>query len=292
MRVLNMNMPVAEVRGERLFIRATAPFLHPAFGRIRPRFTDATSDYYAMRLSGTRRFSQGLQFQASYTLSKTIDDGSNWTGSTDFSNSPGSARYLDLKDRGLAAFDIRNNFSANFTYDLPGGSLAGVAGKLLGGWQTSAIVSLRNGNPFTVSTGVLPANQRSGNVGDYPDVAPGNPGYTYDTRNPNRYYDPSSFVVPFRDATGGFIGNAGRDILIGPGTAKFDFVLVKETSLSERLHLQFRSEFFNLFNRANFGLPEGRIFANAAGAFTGTVGRIRNTKTTSRQVQFGLRLVF
>lgn len=119
----------------------------------------------------------------------------------------------------------------------------------------------------------------------------------YETGNPNRYFDPSSFALPpgYTNAAqlgGAFIGNAGRDILEAPGIAKFDVVLAKNTPATERVSLQFRSEFFNLRNRANFGLPSGRIFANANGAISGTVGRITNTTTSSRQIQFGLRLVF
>lgn len=287
-RVLLMNSLVSTTVNGRLFIPPTAPFISPAFGRIRPRFTDVVSTYYALRLTLTRRLSKGLQFQGSYTYSKTMDDDTNWTGSSDFGNSAGQSRYLDLKERALAPFDIRHNFASNFTYDLPGKGLTGFPGKALRGWQMSGIFSLQGGNPFQVSTGVIPAYMSAGFVGDYPDVAPGNKGYQYDTRNPRRYFNPASFVVP----TPGFIGNTGRSVLIGPGIAKFDFVLVKQTSITERVSLQFRSEFFNLFNRANFGFPNGRLFANAAGAYSGSVGTITTTATSSRQIQFGMRLVF
>src|SRR3990172_6637666 len=99
-------------------------------------------------------------------------------------------------------------------------------------------------------------------------------------RNPERYFDPSPFLVPPVNAEGAFVGNAGKSLLIGPGIGKFDFVLVKATPITERVNLQFRSEFFNLFNRANFGLPSGRLFATVAGAFSGSVGRITQTTTT------------
>lgn len=291
-RVLLMNSLVSTLVNGRIFIPSNAPFIHPAFGRIRPRFTDVVSTYYGLRLSMNRRLSKGMQFQGSYTYSKTIDDDTNWTGSSDFGNSPGQSRYLDLKERAVAPFDVRHNFNANFTYDLPGRHLTGASGKLLGGWELSGILSLQSGNPFQVSTGVLPAYMASGFVGDYPDVKPGNKGYRYNNRNPNGgangYFDPNSFTVP----TPGLVGNAGRSLLIGPGIAKFDFVLVKQTPINERINLQFRSEFFNIFNRANFGFPNGRIFANASGALAGAVGTITNTTTSSRQIQFAMRLFF
>jgi hypothetical protein len=295
-RVLIMNSLVSTNVNGRLFLPTTAPFISPAFGRIRPRFTDVVSTYYALRLTVTRRLSKGLQFQGAYTWSKTIDDDTNWTGSSDFGNSLGQSRYLDMKERALSPYDIRHNFNTSFTYDLPGQSLTGAAGKLLGGWQASGILSLQTGNPFQVSTGVLPAYMSAGFVGDYPDVAPGNKGYQYQTRNPDGfknstnfgYFNPTSFTVP----APGFIGNAGRSLLIGPGIAKFDFVLMKQTAITERLRVQFRSEFYNLFNRSNFGTPNGKIFSNANGAISGSAGAITNTSTSARQIQFGMRLVF
>jgi len=124
----------------------------------------------------------------------------------------------------------------------------------------------------------------------------------YDTRNPNGYFNPSPFVLPpgysnSAQLGGSFIGNAGRDTLQAPGIAKFDIVITKSTPITERISLQFRSEFFNLLNRANLGLPSGRIFATAGTATTppvisSTVGQINDTTTISRQIQFGLRLTF
>jgi outer membrane receptor protein involved in Fe transport len=300
LRVLSMNARLAEERDGRLFVSSAAPFRSPAFGRLRPRFSDGTSNYYAFRFTLARRFSRGLQFQVSNTLSKTTDDGSNWTGSSDWSNSPGQARYLNIKEKSLAAFDVRNVWSSSFTYDLPGSNLTGATGKILGGWEVRGILSLQAGVPFTVSTGVSPNFFRGNNgfIGDHPDVEAG-AEFRYDERNPDAYFDPSPYHLPPGYANtaalgGAFIGNAARTNMIAPGQAKFDFVLTKETPLTEHVTLQFRSEFFNLFNRANFGLPEGRIFesASASEPFFAEVGRITSTTTSSRQVQFGLRLMF
>jgi hypothetical protein len=304
-RYVMANSRIAQVRDGRLFIPNNAPFPNPGFGRMRPRFTDVTSDYHGFLLTVKRRLSAGLQFQGSYTWSKTIDDGSNWTGSSDWGNS-GGPRYQAMKDRGLSAFDVRNTFVTNFTYQLPGARVAGIPGVILRAWQVSGIVSLRGGNPFNVSTGISPSHFRNGFISDFPDSV-ADAKIQYDTRNSDRYFDPSAFRLPpgytsqeQASLGGAYVGNTGRSILIGPGSATVDLVLQKEFVVTERAKLQFRSEFFNLLNRANFALPNGRIFASATGTLPngspGTlfsdVGRITSTVGTARQIQFGLRLSF
>ncbi len=300
LRVLNMNARIAQDRADGLFVSTTAPFRSPAFGRLRPRFSDVSSNYYAFRMSVAHRYSNGLQFQGSYTYSKTTDDGSNWTGGSDWSNSPGQARYLNIKEKSLAAFDVRNVLSTNFTYDLPGQRMTGPVGKVFGGWQISGILSMQDGVPFTLTTGVRPGFIQNGFIGDFPDVAAG-AEFKYDERNADRYFDPSPFHLPrgyvAADQTalgGSYVGNVARTNLIAPGQAKLDLVLTKSTNLSEKIALQFRSEFFNILNRANYGLPNGRVFASAAAnePLFANVGRITNTTTTARQIQFGLRLQF
>jgi len=285
LRQVIVNTLVATQRDGRIFVPQNAPYTQPFWGRVRPNNSDATSDYFALRLTLTRRFSKGFQFQTAYTWSKAIDDSSSFSGS-DYANSLQTSRYLNMKDRALAAFDLRHYFSGNFSYDLPGKDLKGTAGRVLGGWQLNGVVTLRSGAPFDVRSGATPSYMTAAFIGDLPDVVLGKP-YIYDTRNPDHYFDPSSFVP----APTGFIGNAGRAILTGPGSAKVDFVVKKELAFTERLHLQFRSEFFNLFNRANFGLPTNRLF-DSRGGLRGDIGRITSTTTTSRQIQFGLRLVF
>ncbi len=290
-RVIRTDMLQAVVRDGRLFIPTNAPQLQPTFSLLRPRISDTTSDYFGMRLTVTRRLSHGLMFTGAYTWSKTIDDSSSGTGGADYRNYS-FPRYVDMKDTGPAAFDIRHNVAANFSYDLPGKHLTGPVGKVVGGWQMSGIVTLYGGVPFQITTGVAPSYMRTRGLGDFPEVAPGNKGYKYNTRNPDGgpggYFDPSSFLNPVP----GFIGNSGRNIVYGPGTATVNMVLNKETGVTERIRLQFRSEFFNLLNRANFGPPNGRIFQSAAGTIFPSVGRITTTTTSPRQIQFGMRLVF
>ena len=135
----------------------------------------------------------------------------------------------------------------------------------------------------------------SGFVGDFPDAVAG-AEIRYDTRNPDRYFDPSAFANPPNTATLGFVGNAARNNLIGPGISQFNVVLTKRINFTERVNLRFRSEFYNLFNRANFGRPNGAVFDSRT-PFTSpgvnpTVGRITDTDTTSRQIQFSLKIEF
>ncbi|MBI2822977.1 MAG: carboxypeptidase regulatory-like domain-containing protein, partial [Acidobacteria bacterium] len=111
-----------------------------------------------------------------------------------------------------------------------------------------------------------------------------------DGRDPDQYYDTDAFTIGPR----GFFGNVGRNTLIGPGILSFDFGLTKNFRLHEEASLQFKAEFFNIFNRVNFGLPGTNVFISSAGAPSPdpSAGQIVNTTTTSRQIQFALKIVF
>jgi hypothetical protein len=106
--------------------------------------------------------------------------------------------------------------------------------------------------------------------------------------SPNQYFNPNAFVLP----AAGTYGNVGRDTLIGPGIASVDFSALKNTQLSERLRLQFRAEFFNILNRANFTTPNSVLFTSATSGVSPTAGVITATATTSRQIQFGMKLIW
>jgi len=283
-RVLLTNVRDRIDANGRIGIPSTAPLIPPGFGRVRPKQSDTTSDYFGLRMSFNQRMTHGLLFRAAYTWSKALDESSSFAGSMDFSNNPGNSRYKELKDSGLSAFDVRHALTANFTYDLPFANPGGVQGALTGGWQLSGILSAQSGTPLTVSTGTLPAFMANGFVGDFADqVGP----VKYDTRNPDRYFDPSAFAPPPHTATLGIIGNSGRNNVIGPGIATLNLVLTKRTPLpGEGRSVQFRIEMHNLFNRANFAQPGASLFN------TLTPARIIETDTTSRQLQLGLKLEF
>jgi hypothetical protein len=151
----------------------------------------------------------------------------------------------------------------------------------------NSIVTLQDGFPFTPQLSYNPSNN-----GDTRNpVRPfRNPDFTGPVilGNPNQWFNPNAFLQP--PANSGFYGDLGRDTLIGPGLATWDFSALKETAIRERLSLQFRAEIFNLLNRANFNTPNLIVFTPSG--VSGTAGAITSTSTTSRQIQFGLKLLW
>ena len=247
-------------------------------GRIK---TDANSSYNSLQLGLTQRYSSGLQFQVAYTWSRLINDAE---GRWDIFGTQGLGNAQDPFDRGaergLGAPDIRHNIVTNFSYDLPfGNAMSGFGGKVIQGWRLNGILTTRTGNPVTL--GVI--GTRSGaspfSRSERPNLVPGRSTSPV-LGGPDQYYDPTAFELQ----PAGFYGNVGRNTLIGPGFASFDFGLAKDTALSERRTLQFRFEAFNLFNRPNFGTPNRNVFRGSSPA--GNAGRVVRTVGTSRQIQF------
>ena len=293
LQTANINEFTVRPDGTKFWERG-APKLNPAFGAIDLRQFDTNSSYNSMQLRVTKRFTEGLQFQTSYTWSNAIDES---IGQEGFSGGGWDAFSMDpfdrSRDRGPSSWDLRHNFVANFTYDLPFGSgMGGAAERLLGGWQTSGILNMNTGNPSVVT--VRFNNSRNGiipsfNPSERPDLVAGKDNNPV-LGGPDKYLDASSFVV----AEPGTMGNLGRNTITQPGLVTFDFSLIKETYVSEEVSVQFRAEFFNLFNRANFAAPSGTVFSSSRSPdrVSGSFGRIRRTKTSSRQIQFALKLLF
>jgi len=261
----------------------------PSLANTTTWFSEGLSSYNALEADVTHRFAHGFQLRGVYTFSKSLDDGTAWNSSVG-ANAPGFVMFpLNPKwDWGPSTSDVRNLASLNGTYELPlGKGLRGWASKLASGWSVSAIETLQSGFPFTAQLGYNP----TGNGDSRNPVRPSyNPAFSgaIVLGGPNRYFNPAAFVVP---ATGTY-GNVGRDTLTGPGLAELDASLVKTTPLSDRARLQFRAEFFNLANRANFGTPNAVVFTSASTVPSPTAGVITATSTTSRQIQFGLKLLW
>ena len=290
----DLNQAVAQNVNGRLFFPATARRPNPNFDDIRYRYPVASSFYNSLQLSVKRSFGQGLQLGSSYTFSRTIDDNSGSQTAGDTDSGPNWIYYYADKslNRGLANFDARHAFTFNSTYELPlgpgrmfGGGLTGVAKAALGGWQFGGIVTLVSGIPGTVSI----ANRLTalGMHNEVPDLAPGASNNPTRPGNPNQYIDAAAFLFP-ADRT---LGNLGRNTVTLPGLANFDFSLTKNTAITEASRLQFRFETFNLFNRVNFAIPQLEAFNNR-GVPRADLGRITTTKTTARQLQFGLKYIF
>jgi hypothetical protein len=149
-------------------------------------------------------------------------------------------------------------------------------------------VTLQGGFPFTPQLSYNPSNNGDTRNPVRPFVNPAFTGSVIEG-NPNQWFNPAAFLAP--PASSGFYGNLGRDTLIGPGLATWDFSVRKDTPIYERATLQFRAEFFNILNRANFNLPNEVVFTSAT-ATSPTAGVITSTSTSSRQIQFGLKLLW
>jgi hypothetical protein len=287
-RQIYTNGRVAQTTPDgRLFVAPNTPLRQPNFGRMRYRVSDATSDYNGLTTGISRRFSNGLQAQISYTYSKSMDDGASALGGNDFNSEGGGARYLFSKDRGLSPFDLRHSLVANVNYTLPFAENAtGLAAIALKEWNVGTLVRMRSGYPFSPISGVDTGLQVQGWAPEYPDLRAG--------ANPNpvlgsveRWFDPNAFVLP----PAGYIGTAERNSITGPDMKTVDLIVGKNFTLAGRRELQFRFECFNLFNRANFGLPQNQIF-NANGTIREDAGRITTTSTSARQIQLGIKAVW
>jgi hypothetical protein len=256
-------------------------------------FSQGISSYHGLEVDVNRRLGHGLQFRGVYTFAKTLDDGDNMNTSV-ATNSPAFvANPLQPKsDYGRASFDVRHAGVINATYDLPFGHGDAPGRKqwverLFGNWQLSGIQTLQSGLPFTPQLSYNPSNDGDTRNPVRPSLNPSFTGHVIQG-GPNAYFNPRAFLQPLP----GTYGNAGRNILQGPGVVETDLSLTKKFSFSERWNMQFRSEFFNLFNHTNFNIPNPVVFASATGGPSPTAGVITATSTTSRQIQFGLKLMW
>jgi hypothetical protein len=256
-------------------------------------FSQGISSYNGLEVDVNRRLARGLQFRGVYTFSKALDDGDNMNTSV-ATNSPAFvANPLDPRaDYGRASFDVRHAGVINATYDIPFGHDQNSdgnpwLGRLFGDWQVSGIETLQSGLPFTPQLSYNPSNDGDTRNPVRPSI---NPTFTGPVilGGPNQYFNPNAFTQPLP----GTYGNVGRNTLQAPGLVSTDVAVARKFSLSERLNLQFRAEIFNLFKHTNFNAPNPVVYAAATGGPSPTAGVITSTTTTSRQVQFGLKLLW
>jgi hypothetical protein len=277
------------------YIPAGTPKANPTIANTWTWFSAANSNYNALQIDFNRRFSHGLALRGAYTWSKSLDDGDS-VNQTTAGNAPGlvSNPYDIGADYGPATFDVRNLGAINAIYDLPFGrgrqfaaNWSGFANGLVSGWSVNSIVLVQSGFPFTPQLSYNPSNNGDTRNPVRPYI---NPNFTGPiiTGNVNQYFNPAAFLQP--PPNSGFYGNLGRNTLTGPGLATWDFSTIKDTRVSERLSMQFRTEIFNLLNRANFNTPNLIVFTPSG--VSGTAGAITSTATTARQVQFGLKLLW
>ncbi len=260
----------------------------PQFDDINILESRANSNYHSLQARFQQRLSEGLSMLASYTWSKSIDDASNFFTSAGDPNFPQDS-FNTRAERGRSNFDVRHRLSVSYSYELPFGrgraflSDNGWLSTVLSGWETYGIVTLQTGRPFTVALLSDIDNSGTGRSGlgfganDRPNVI-GNPALQ--NPNPEQWFNTAAFAFAPR----GTFGNAGRNILDGPGYENINASLVKNTALSERFNLQLRAEVFNLFNHPNFNLPDNFLGSP-------TFGRITSAREP-RHIQFGVKLLF
>ncbi len=277
------------------YIPAGTPKANPALANTWTWFSRGDSNYNALQVDVNHRFSQGVSLRGVYTWSRALDDGDSLNG-TAAANAPGlvSNPFNLRSDYGLATYDVRHIAVIDGIYRLPFGhgralmsNVEGWGNALVSGWSVNSIVTVQSGFPFTPQLSYNPSNNGDTRNPVRPFVNPDFAGPVI-LGKPSQWFNPNAFLQP--PANSGFYGNLGRDTLIGPGLATWDFSTLKETSLHERLNLQFRAEIFNLLNRSNFNTPNLIVFTPSG--VSGTAGAITSTSTTSRQVQFGLRLIW
>jgi hypothetical protein len=298
---VNVPTPVEREDGT-LFYAPGAPRPNTAFTTIELKTSDGDSWYNALIFEVRRRVTRGLGFQSSYTFSRNIDTTQASTFFSDATNGTTSAfpePYGIDYNKGLADYHAKHNWVFHATWDIPspgeGSALRGV----LGDWQLAVIGQLRSGSPLTAFVRTNRSrSQWAPSLGpglgfDRPSLAPGRTPEDAITGDPGQWFDPTAFVLQ----PAGTLGNLGRGALIGPDLRTVDLALVKRIrfdGLGPAGRLELRVEAFNIFNRANFGVPSLTAFAGTADneAPLPTFGRIRNTVTSARQVQLGARVIF
>ncbi|HKE60329.1 MAG TPA: TonB-dependent receptor [Pyrinomonadaceae bacterium] len=265
----NINQPINGVRPFPALSDSSPILPGTPLGNVMQVEGSGNSTYNALWVSATQRLTRGVQFNASYTWSKSLDYNSLSLQGVVVQNS-----YDLRRDRGLSDFDARHRFVVSALYELPF-----KGNQLKSGWQLSAIVQAQSGNPVNIVTSNSTVNGMANTL--RPNVS----GPININGSVDRWFDTTVFT-PVAD-----FGNLGRNVVIGPEFSNTDFSVIKNTKLGEQVRMQFRAEFFDLFNHANFGQP-GSVVGTPA------FGRIVNTRFptgesgSSRQIQFALKFIF
>jgi hypothetical protein len=300
---LNLGQPCATASTSCVIgFESRAPFLGLNSPEALILQSRGNSTYHALQTSLTKRFSHGLQFNLSYTWAKAIDDFSSDPGSTAGGGKPdvpnlgfqiqGDTNNLRA-NRALSDFDRTHRFSASFVYDIPTGTSQS---KLLQGWQVSGFLQLQSGAPYSITTSEPEARTTSnlqsldeGSGGLY-RLAFGRPNLVGTSIDALCQSGADQTVEAFETSLlasplGGF-GNLPRNPCRGDMQKRLDFAVSKTTSITEGTRLEFRAEFFNIFNFTNFALPVSDLQEAS------NVARIENTIGGARVIQFGLRFTF
>jgi hypothetical protein len=296
--------------------------VNPNFGRIGATLWQANSFYHALQVDVAKRMSHGFSFHGAYTWGKSIDTLSATEADDAFPNGIFNQLFFNQQTtRGLSDFDVAQTLVLSATWEVPGPRKGSRLPEwAFGGWQFVALYKASTGQPFTPILGGDPAGTKLDQTGLVPSIVPGcnlvNSNFKKDPNGPN-YLNPACFILPqstpaivaecqpFGQNQGNagipgtcanLRGNMGRNIVIGPGLSKLDFSVFKNNyirRISESFNAQFRAEIFNISNRANFSSPTDNLTVfDQNGQHIQSAGLIDSTQTTSRQVQFALKIIW
>jgi hypothetical protein len=252
----------------------------PVFSEIYAEDPIANSNYNSLQASLEKRFAKGLQFQAAYTFSKSIDQASSFENILD----PVNFR----RTRGLSLYDSRQRFVLSYFWEFPIPKYSGAKGKILDGWAMSGITTYQTGFPIRITS--FSDNELFGDVFSFEFPSEPNQALPFRHLDPRKnggfYFDPNTFT----DATVavGQLGNAPRTICCGPGIQDWTLAFHKNTGITENTHMEFRAEFFNAFNHTQFLNPCGNTAGCNDGSTYGKVSQARNP----RLVQLALKYIF
>jgi hypothetical protein len=259
---------------------------YPDIGSISGTASFGYGNYHALTAKLEKRLSKGLQFITSFTYGHALaNTGTTLSGSNNFQTISNINYGLDYSS---AAWDIRLNFTTGLTWDLPfgrgkqfGANMSPVVNMLVGNWQVNTIVTLHTGQPYTVSAGGCQGVW----AGCFPDMASsglGSNAAPAGGRTPSEWFNTANFTAPASLTEGGI----GDNTNYGPSLKNVDFSVFKDFAFTERYRLQFRSEFFNLFNTPQFGFPDSGYGDSNFGKVTSTLAG------TERHIQFSLKFLF
>jgi hypothetical protein len=292
----DMNEPVPQVLADgTVYYPSGAQNANPELANSTSWVSQGVGLYNALEVDVRRSFGNGLQFRGNYTYAKNLDDGSAWNTSVS-GNTPAFVEFpLNPKlDWGPAATDVREMASVNASYELPFGPhrhflnhASAPVNVVASGWTASAIVTAQSGFPFSPQLGYNPTGNGDTRNPVRPNWNPNFSGSLY-PRTANEYFNPEAFLPPAK----GTYGNVSRDALTGPGLSELDFSATKNSHFTERVGLQFRAEFFNILNHTNFLTPNEVVYTSATSGISPTAGVVTATSTTTRQIQFGAKLLF
>jgi Carboxypeptidase regulatory-like domain/TonB dependent receptor-like, beta-barrel len=308
--------------------------INPNFGSIRGMFYEGSSIYNALQVGVTKNMSHGLQFQTSFTWGRSIDDSSGTGYADQFANSISSeSSFNNSLIRSVSDFNVGRTLVISAMWQVPAAkSLAGPAGWLVNGWQLGTIFKANDGIPFTPTwgTGGDPSGTLSSDDYAYPSLVPGcnatNLNFKKSSTGLPIYVNANCFSVPTAPSLAywnancdtispmfgpnttpepypycfNLRGNSGRNNMVGPGLTNLDFSIFKNNyirRISETFNIQFRAEFFNILNHANFAQPELSLgntdmFDANGNPATTTGGLLTSTTTDSREIQFALKVIW